>query len=120
FYGGDIVNVGTGFKYIGEKIEAWRGSGVRYIFGAEESYGYLYGTHVEDKDAMSTSALITEAALHQKLQGKTLRDAILDLYETHGYFMNKTLSLSFEEGQESVMKSHIEKLAMLDPSTMSL
>ncbi|ASD30507.1 phospho-sugar mutase [Chlamydia abortus] len=120
FYGGDIVNVGTGFKYIGEKIEAWRESVVRYIFGAEESYGYLYGTHVEDKDAMSTSALITEAALHQKLQGKTLRDAILDLYETHGYFMNKTLSLSFEQGQESLMKSHIEKLAKLDPSTMSL
>ncbi|AAP05092.1 phospho-sugar mutase [Chlamydia caviae] len=119
-YGGDIINVGTGFKYIGEKIEAWRGQLERYVFGAEESYGYLYGTHVEDKDAISTSALITEAALKQKLQGKTLREAILDLYETHGYFMNKTLSLSFEPGQESFMKSQIEKLAVLDPSTMSL
>ncbi|WP_375793248.1 phospho-sugar mutase [Chlamydia sp. 12-01] len=120
FYGGDIVNVGTGFKYIGEKIEAWRGSLEKYIFGAEESYGYLYGTHVEDKDAISTSALITEATLHQKLQGKTLRDAILGLYETHGYFMNKTLSLSFDQGKSSLMKSQIEKLAALDPSTMSL
>ncbi|MEF9519836.1 phospho-sugar mutase [Chlamydia crocodili] len=120
FYGGDIVNVGTGFKYIGEKIEDWRNKLERYVFGAEESYGYLYGTHVEDKDAISTSALITEAALQKKLQGKTLREAILDLYETHGYFMNKTVSLSFEPEKESFMKSQIEKLAALDPSTMSL
>ncbi|BAE81434.1 phosphoglucomutase/phosphomannomutase [Chlamydia felis Fe/C-56] len=120
FYGCGIVNVGTGFKYIGEKIEAWKGSLERFVFGAEESFGYLYGTHAGDKDAVIASALITEAALHQKLQGKTLRDAILDLYETHGYFMNKTQSLSFEIGKESFMKSQIEKLASRDPSTMSL
>ncbi|WP_348663898.1 phospho-sugar mutase [Chlamydia vaughanii] len=120
FYGGDIVNVATGFKYIGEKIEAWRNGPERFIFGAEESYGYLYGTQVEDKDAIIISALITEAALQQKLKGKTLRDAILDLYEMHGYFMNKTVSLSFGKEEEELMKSQVEKLAGQDPSLMSL
>ncbi|ANH78183.1 phospho-sugar mutase [Candidatus Chlamydia sanziniae] len=96
-YHADIVNVETGFKYIGEKIELWRHSPMRFVFGAEESYGYLYGTHVEDKDAIIASAIVAEAALQQKLLGKTLRDALLELYETHGYFANKTESFVFSE-----------------------
>lgn len=119
-YGGSIVNVATGFKYIGEKIEAWRRGEAHYIFGAEESYGYLYGTHVEDKDAVSTAALIAEAALQQKLQGKTLRDAILDLYEVHGYFMNKTLAMSLNKHEKEEISFRLGKLVESHPATVSL
>ncbi|EPP34347.1 phosphoglucomutase/phosphomannomutase, C-terminal domain protein [Chlamydia ibidis] len=101
-YGADIVNVGTGFKYIGEKIESWRNTQYHYIFGAEESHGYLYGTHVEDKDGISSSALVAEAALQCKLRGDTLRGALLDLYERHGYFINKTESLSLNLSTSSL------------------
>lgn len=104
-YGADLVNVATGFKYIGQKIEEWKTGPNRYCFGAEESYGYLYGSLVEDKDAVSTSALLVEMALQYKLRGKTLRDAILDLYETHGYFLNKTESIAFS----SDMKEQVQK-----------
>ncbi|WP_100934046.1 phospho-sugar mutase [Candidatus Chlamydia corallus] len=102
----DLINVGTGFKYIGAKIESWRDSPNRFVFGAEESYGYLYGTQVEDKDAIIASALIAEAALQQKLQGRTLRDALLSLYETYGYFANKTESVLFstETDEQEIRK----------------
>lgn len=109
-YGGSLVNVATGFKYIGEKIEAWKNGAARFIFGAEESYGYLYGTHVEDKDAVSSAALIAETALQHKLQGKTLRDAMLDLYEAHGYFLNRTIALSLDKQEEGKIKSHLASL----------
>ncbi|VVT42639.1 Phosphoglucomutase [Chlamydia avium] len=118
-YGGSLVNVATGFKYIGEKIESWRNNKSHYIFGAEESYGYLYGTHVEDKDAVSSAALVAEAALQCKLQGKTLRDAILDLYEAHGYFMNRTIAVSLSQHEEEIL-SRMKELVEYHPSTMSL
>ncbi|ACZ33029.1 phosphoglucomutase/phosphomannomutase, alpha/beta/alpha domain I - III [Chlamydia pneumoniae LPCoLN] len=111
----DLINVGTGFKYIGEKIESWRNSTNKFVFGAEESYGCLYGTHVEDKDAIIASALIAEAALQQKLQGKTLRDALLSLYETYGYFANKTESVVFsaKTDEQEIRKklSHLEEIS---------
>lgn len=119
-YGGDVVNVSTGFKYIGEKIEEWKGGKEKFVFGAEESFGYLYGSHVEDKDGISASALIAEAALQKKLQGKTLREAILDLYEIHGYFMNKTISLSFDKNEEETIRMRIEALSQQDPSALSM
>ncbi|WP_201456784.1 phospho-sugar mutase [Chlamydia sp. 17-3921] len=119
YYGADLINVGTGFKYIGEKIEAWRNTPFNFIFGAEESYGYLYGNQVEDKDAIISSALIAEASLQQKLLGKTLRHAILELYEAHGYFLNKTESIEFLQEEESHMKEklkHMESLGVHFPS----
>lgn len=119
-YGGSVVNVGAGFKYIGEKIESWRSGMERFIFGAEESYGYLYGSHVEDKDAMIAAALIAEAALQQKLQGRTLRDALLELYEIHGYYANRTESIDFSMEQANQKKELLERWETQDPLQMSL
>jgi phosphomannomutase len=94
------VNVLTGFKYIAEKIHEWEQhgkDGLQYIFGGEESYGYLLGTQVRDKDAVISSALICEVALQAKLKGKTLVDLLHDLYAKHGFFFEKLLSIEFED-----------------------
>lgn len=104
------LDVLTGFKYIGQKMtqyEEEEKAGVtshHYLFGAEESYGYLYGTHVRDKDAIICSALLCEAALHQKLQGKTLVDLLYDIYRRQGIFREKLVSITLEghEGQEKI------------------
>lgn len=95
-------NVLTGFKYIAEKIHEWEvaSDGYQYIFGGEESYGYLLGTHVRDKDAVVSSALICEVALQAKLEGKTLVDKLYDLYWKYGIYEEKLLSLNFGETKE--------------------
>ncbi len=98
----DYIEVLTGFKYIGEKIHEWEmtpGS-PSFLFGAEESYGYLYGTHSRDKDAIISCCLIAEIALHLKKQGKTLVDFLHDIYKTHGIFRAGQLSITFAPGQE--------------------
>lgn len=119
-YGGSVVNVGAGFKYIGEKIEMWRSGMERFIFGAEESYGYLYGSHVEDKDAMIAAALIAETALQQKLRGYTLRDALLELYEIYGYYANLTESIDLPIDQPNRKKELLDLWETQDPLCMSL
>jgi phosphomannomutase len=96
----------TGFKYIGEKIHLWETTGFPYqfLFGAEESYGYLIGTHARDKDAPVASCLISEIALQAKLQGKTLIDLLFDIYRTYGIFREKQLSIGFPPGEEGMKK----------------
>lgn len=92
----------TGFKYIAQKINEWEldpKNGYDYLFGGEESYGYLLGTVARDKDAISASALIAEVALCAKLQGKTLVDLLYDLYRTHGIYYEKLMSVKFEESK---------------------
>ncbi|WP_246481887.1 phospho-sugar mutase [Chlamydiifrater volucris] len=98
-YGVDIVNVRTGFKYIGEKIEEWSLGPESYLFGAEESYGYLYGSHVRDKDAPVASATFSELALQEKLRDRTPVEFLLSLYEKYGYFLNRTISVDFSYSQ---------------------
>ena len=95
----------TGFKYIGDIITSLSDAGEvdRFIFGFEESYGYLAGDHVRDKDAVSTSLLICQMAQYYKLQGKNLADAMHELYEKYGYYHNKTISLSYP-GAEGAAK----------------
>lgn len=94
-------NVLTGFKYIAQKIGEWEKSGEhQYIFGGEESYGYLFGTYVRDKDAISSSALICEAALEAKMQGKTLLDLLHALFHKYGVYCEKLLSMNFPENKE--------------------
>ncbi len=89
-------NVLTGFKYIGQLMTEWEKSHeYHYIFGGEESYGSLLGTHARDKDAIIASALIAEVALHAKLQGKTLTQKLHDLYAKYGVFREKLTSLTF-------------------------
>lgn len=97
-YGCELRNVLTGFKYIGEQILRLeeKGEENRYIFGFEESYGYLAGTYVRDKDAVVASMLICEMAAYYRKQGKSLDEVITQLYKEFGYYKNKTVSFEFE------------------------
>jgi phosphoglucomutase len=92
-YGIPTLNTLTGFKYIGEKMTEFEHTGqYSFIFGYEESYGYLAGTHCRDKDAVAASMLICEAAAYYKAQGKTLYDVLQELYLTYGYYSERLVS----------------------------
>ena len=96
-YGFELRRCLTGFKYIGDIITelADAGEADRFIFGFEESYGYLSGDHVRDKDAVNASLLICQMAQEYKLAGKNLAQAMRDLYAKHGWWLNRTVSLSY-------------------------
>lgn len=96
-YGVEVINVLTGFKYIGEKIKEFERDGSHtYLFGFEESFGYLSGTRARDKDAVNASMLICEAAAFYKKQGKTLKQVLDSIYEKYGYYTEKTISVTYE------------------------
>ncbi|MBT3394653.1 MAG: phospho-sugar mutase [Waddliaceae bacterium] len=103
-YGRPCFDVLCGFKYYAGKIHEWeqQNDGYRYIFGGEDSYGYLLGTHVRDKDAIIASAMVCEAVLHAKLQGKTLIDVLHDLYKMFGIHREKLESLKFPPTKEGM------------------
>jgi phosphoglucomutase len=89
-YGMSTLDTLTGFKYIGEKMTEFEQTGEHeFLFGYEESYGYLAGGYARDKDAVIASMLICEAAAYYKQQGKTLYEVLQELYESFGYFMEK-------------------------------
>lgn len=96
--GVQVINVLTGFKYIGEQILylEQKGEESRYLFGFEESYGYLSGTYVRDKDAVNASMLICEMAALYKKQGRTLVDVLNGLYEKYGTYLNTQASFTCE------------------------
>lgn len=97
YYGFELRRVPTGFKYIGEqitKLEEKREKN-RFVMGFEESYGYLVGTHVRDKDSISATVTICDMAAKCKKKGKDLIDALTALYEEFGYYKNSTASYSF-------------------------
>ena len=106
-----VVETLTGFKYIGEKISQWADDiNHDFVMGYEESYGYLVGTHAQDKDAVVSSMLICEMAAYFKKQGKTLVDVLGELYKQFGYYYDRSVSytLKGKTGQEkiqSIMKS---------------
>lgn len=97
-YGCELKNVLTGFKYIGEQILLLeqKQQENRYIFGFEESYGYLAGTYVRDKDAVVASMLICEMAAYYRQQGKSLDDIMTSIYDEFGYYLNRTDSYEFD------------------------
>lgn len=97
-YGIKLVDVLTGFKFIGEQILMLeeKGEENRYIFGFEESYGYLSGTYVRDKDAVNASALICEMAAAYKLEGKNLCEVLDSLYKKHGRYLDSQDNVVFE------------------------
>ena len=97
-YGVRLIDVLTGFKFIGEQIGLLEKEGQteRYIFGFEESYGYLSGGFVRDKDAVNASLLICEMFAWYKAEGKSLLDVLDELYQTYGYYSNRLLSFAFE------------------------
>lgn len=97
-YNCEMFDLLTGFKYIGELIEKLKAKGEedRYVLGFEESYGYLTGTHVRDKDAVNGSMMIIEMAAYYKLQGKTLIDVMNGIYEKYGMYLNSLFNFGFE------------------------
>jgi len=104
-YDAQIMNVLTGFKYIGEKIEQFEQTGSNnFILGFEESYGYLSGGFVRDKDAVIAATLIAEMALYYKTKGKNLAQALHDLFEKYGYYKENLISITMEgkDGQEQI------------------
>lgn len=104
-YGAEVMDVLTGFKYVGEKIKEFNKSkSNNYVFGFEESYGYLAGDFVRDKDAVIASVLIAEMALYHKSKGKNLYDALQDLYEEYGYYKEDQVALEMKgkDGQEKI------------------
>jgi phosphoglucomutase len=106
-YGVEVVNVLTGFKYIGEKIKEFNSKGdKKFVFGFEESYGYLSGDFVRDKDAVIASALICEMVLYYKSKGMTLYDALIKLYEKYGFYKEKLVAIELKgiEGREKIEK----------------
>ena len=106
-YGIELVEVLTGFKYIGQKILQFEKEGKgTYLFGLEESYGCLPGTYARDKDAVVASMVLCEAAAYYKIQGKTLWDAMIDMYEKYGYYKDdvKSITLKGIEGLEKIQK----------------
>ena len=97
-YGVRVINVLTGFKYIGEQIGLLekQGKAGSYIFGFEESYGYLSGTYVRDKDGVNAAFLICEMFCYYKTRGINLLDKLNELYKTYGYCLNTLYSYEFE------------------------
>ena len=104
-YGVEIMDVLTGFKYIGEKIHEFEVKKDKtYLFGFEESYGYLAGDFVRDKDAVIASMLIAEMTLYYKSKGMSLYEALLNIYEKHGFYKEELISIELQgkEGQEKI------------------
>ena len=104
-YGVEMMNVLTGFKFIAEKIQQFETDHSHtFMFGFEESYGYLVKPFVRDKDAIQALVLFAEVAAYYKKQGKTLYDALQMIFDTYGYFSEKTISvtMSWQEGSAQI------------------
>lgn len=103
----DTVNVLTGFKFIAQKIKEYEETGDKtFLFGFEESYGFLVKPFVRDKDAIQALILIAELAAYYKEQGKTTYDGLQELFEEYGYFQEKTISITMSgiSGAENIKK----------------
>jgi len=119
-YGVEVQDVLTGFKYIGEKIRGFEKSDESYVFGGEESYGYLIGTEVRDKDAVSAAAMAVEMTLYQRERGMSVLEYLDELYKTHGYFEESLISKYFKgiKGKE-IMDSLMEGLRKSPPKAFA-
>ena len=105
YYGVDLIEVLTGFKYIGQQILGFETTGKgEYLFGFEESYGCLIGTHARDKDAIVATMALCEAAAYYKTKNMTLWDAMLAMYERYGYYKDgvKAVTMKGIEGLEKI------------------
>lgn len=119
-FGVELRNVLTGFKYIGQQIAKAEQSGRgTYVFGFEESYGYLCGTYARDKDAVSATMLICEMAAMAKQNGENLIDLLNRLYQKYGYYREKVVSRSFEGASGAKeMKALMAHLRADGPKTL--
>lgn len=122
-YGVEMRRCLTGFKYIGDiiaELEEKEGNADSYLLGFEESYGYLSGGYVRDKDAVDGSMLICEMASYYKRQGKTLVDVMNELYEKYGYYQNATLNFGFEgEDGMKTMQNIMDTLRKNPPAEIA-
>jgi phosphoglucomutase len=127
-FGATVVNTLTGFKYIGAKIKEFETENVyRFRFGYEESYGYLAGTFVRDKDAVIASMLIVEMAAYYKQLGKSLLDVLGELYEIYGYYKDSLETFTFKgvAGQGKIREimarvRNFQELAELFPDMVAV
>lgn len=120
-YGVRVINVLTGFKFIGEQIRLLESEGHAddYIFGFEESYGYLTGSYVRDKDGVNAAFMICEMFAYYQTQGISLLDKLAEIYQTYGYSLNTLHSYEFEgaagfEKMQNIMKeirAHLNQIA---------
>lgn len=120
-FGVTTVNTLTGFKYIAEKIAEYEKSGAyTYLFGYEESYGYLIETFARDKDAVQVALKVAEMAAHYAKDGQTLLDGLQELYRQYGYYREALVSQVFEgkNGQEE-MKAILDNLRQETPKSIA-
>ena len=120
-FGVPTVDTLTGFKFIGEKIHEYEmAHSHSFLFGYEESYGYLIGDFVRDKDAVQACLLAAEAASYYKLQGKTLFDALQDIYKEFGYYLEglESLTLKGIQGGEKI-KAIMDAFRSQPPETVA-
>ncbi len=106
-YSVKLIKVLTGFKWIGKEILGFETTGKgTYLFGLEESYGCLIGTYARDKDAVSATVALCEAAAYYATQGKTLWDVMIDMYEKYGYYLDRITAMDFPglEGMDTMKK----------------
>lgn len=118
-YGCELRDLLTGFKYIGEQIGLLeqKGEEHRHVFGFEESYGYLAGTHVRDKDAVVTSMLIVEMAAYYHTKGISLLDRMQQLYEEHGVYRHSLINVAFKgESGLIAMRELMDSLRQSPPT----
>ena len=118
-YGAESYDVLTGFKYIGEKIKEFESTGESYVFGGEESYGYLVETEVRDKDAVSAAVITAEMALYDSARGMSLLEHLNDIYKRFGYFKEILISKTFK-GQSGVEKIKGLMTSLRDDAPASL
>lgn len=120
-YGVTTVNTLTGFKYIGEKIGEFEKAGEdRFLFGFEESFGYLIQPFVRDKDAIQTALLTAEAAAAYDLQGKTLLDGLKEIHEEFGYYLEDLETIVFEGAEaQTGMRSILKEWRTKPPKAVS-
>jgi phosphoglucomutase len=107
YYGIELIEVLTGFKYIGQQILGFETTGKgTYMFGFEESYGCLIGTHARDKDAIVATMALCEAAAYYKMKNMTLWDAMIEMYEKYGYYKDdvKSITLKGKEGLSKIQE----------------
>jgi phosphomannomutase len=122
-FNGKCIDVLTGFKYIGEQIGIWDKTfdGYQYIFGAEESYGYLFGTFVRDKDSISSACLIAEVAAIAKEKGLTLSMLLEEIYQKYGVHREALINLKFSDGKDGLhqIKAIMTRLRNNPPQTIN-
>ncbi len=117
--GGTCFEVLTGFKYIGEKIHEWEeAKSYKFLFGMEESLGFLYGTHARDKDATIAACLSSEITLSLKMEGKTLIDALYEIFKKFGIYREGQSVLSSPQGLEHLVAT-LDKIRKSPPKTLA-